>query len=293
MFDRSFYFSLKRKYVSLFGTLFNDVVIIRYDDDNKEQIIKVPIEYAPKEHMLARIESDPSLDRPYGLLMPRMSFEEMSPMTYDGDRKQLTVNKVVARIADQSDRLNYQYVPVPWNIPFNLYIYVKYNEDGAKIVEQILPWFTPNLTMSVNLIPEMNEIKDIPVVIGAVDKDDRYETNLLKKRVQIITIPFTMKAYFYGPITDTGIILTVNTSFYIANTANIEDSVGNTEVVERVIIQPGLNANGEPVNYYGPPPANTDSIPVTQITANDDFGFVETIESVPIGIPRPIGGANN
>lgn len=253
----------------------------------------MPIEFAPKEHMLARIEQDPDLDRPYSTLLPRMSFEDMSPMSYDGARKHISTNKIVAEIADNSDKLNYQYVPVPWNIPFNLYIYVKYNEDGAKIVEQILPYFTPDLTFSVNLVPEMNEYKDIPVVIGPVSKEDRYETDMQRKRLQVITIPFTMKGYFYGPVTDTGIILTVNTSFYIANTVDIRDSVGNTEVVERVIIQPGLNANGEAVNYYGPPPANTDSVPVTQITADDDFGYIETVESVPIGIPRPIGGANN
>ena len=139
----------------------------------------------------------------------------------------------------------------------------------------------------------MNEIKDIPIVIGTPRKEDRYATDLKTRRMQVWTIPFTLKGYFYGPIIETGIILIVNTSFYIANTADIADSVGNIEVSERFIITPGLDANGDAVHYYGPPPANTTSIPIREIDANSSFGYIETIESVPIGVPRPVLMANN
>jgi hypothetical protein len=214
-------------------------------------------------------------------------------MQYDGTRKLNTINQVVAEVVGSTSQLNYQYGPVPYNIEFELHVYVKYNEDGSKILEQILPWFTPDFTPTVDLIPEMNEIRDIPIVIGTPRKEDRYTTDLKTRRLQIWTIPFTVKGYFYGPIITTGIILTVNTSFYIANTANIADSVGNIDVAERFIITPGLDANGDAVHYYGPYPANTTSIPITEIDANSSFGYIETIESVPIGVPRPVLMANN
>lgn len=292
MFDQSFYFGTLRKYVSLFGTLFNDIIIIRQDADGKDQVIRVPIEFAPKEKMLARIEGDPDLDRPYSLLLPRMSFE-YGQFMYDGTRKLNTVNKVVAKIEGDNNRLNYQYGPVPYNIPWNLYVYVKHNEDGAKIIEQILPWFTPDFTVTTDIIPEMNEVRDIPVVLQNVSKEDRYEGNFQTRRMQIWTLSFLMKGYFYGPVTKTGIIKVANASFYIIHTNKTEDSIGNTEVAERIIITPGLDANGAPVNYYGTYPANTISIPVANITSNDNYGFIETYESIPIGVARPIGGANS
>ena len=277
----------------LFGTLFNDIVIIRPDADNKDQIIRVPIEYSPKEKMLARLEGDPDIDRPYSLLLPRMGFEYKT-MSYDGTRKLNTVNQVVKKVTDDANILNYQYGPVPWNIPFSLYVYVKNAEDGLKIIEQILPWFTPVWTTTVNLIPEMDEIRDIPITITGVSQDDRYTGDFKTRRMLIWTLDFVLKGYLYGPIKKTGIIKIANTSFYIANTTPIRDSVGNVDVAERLIIWPGLNANGEAVNYDGPAPAPEElgALPYTEVEANDAFGYIETYESVPIGVPRPMEGAN-
>jgi hypothetical protein len=277
----------------LFGTLFNDIVIIRPDADGKDQIIKVPIEYAPKEKMLARLESDPELDRPYSLLLPKMAFE-IKGFSYDGTRKLNTINKVVKKIVGDKNKLNYQYGPVPWNINFSLYVYVKNAEDGLKIVEQILPWFTPAWITTMDVIPEMDETKDIPVTITGCNQDDRYTGDFKTRRMLIWTLDFQLKGYLYGPIKKTAIIKIANTSFYIANTTPIRDSVGHTEVAERLIIWPGLDANGHPVHYDGPPPVPPElgSLPYTSVEANDDFVYIETYESVPVGVPRPMEGAN-
>jgi T4-like virus Myoviridae tail sheath stabiliser len=277
----------------LFGTLFNDIVIIRPDAAGKDQIIRVPIEYAPREKMMARLEADPDIDRPYSLLLPRMAFE-MTGFNYDGTRKLNTINQVVKKIIGDSNKLNYQYGPVPWNINFSLYVYVRNSEDGLKIVEQILPWFTPAWTTTVEIIPEMDESRDIPIVITGTTQEDRYSGDFKTRRMLIWTLTFQLKGYLYGPVKKTGIIKIANTSFYIANTTPIRDSVGHVDIAERLIIRPGMDANGHPLHYDGPAPIPDTvlTVPITQIDANSDFGYLETYESVPIGVPRPMEGAN-
>jgi hypothetical protein len=140
----------------------------------------------------------------------------------------------------------------------------------------------------------MDETKDIPVTLMKVSQDDRYAGDFKKRRMLIWTLDFQLKGYFYGPIQKTGIIKIANTQFYIANTTPIRDSVGHVEVAEKFTIWPGLTANGTPVNYTGVAPApNTALSPLDQlVTANSDFGYIEIIESVPVGVPRPMEGAN-
>lgn len=274
-----------------FGTLFNDIVIIRPGSDGANQIIRVPIEYSDKEKMYRRIISDPDIDRPYSILLPRMAFKHTN-FVYNQANKLNTMNKVVKKIADNSDQLNYQYGPVPWDIHFQLYVYVKNTEDGLKIIEQILPFFPPTFVVTLDLIPEMEETRDIPITLNGVNYEERYEGDLKDRRILIWTLDFTLKGYLYGPVKKTGIIKIANVSFYIANTTPISDSIGNTEVAERLIVTPGLDANGDPVNYSGPYPAITTSISINDIDANSNFGYIETYEAVPIGVPRPIAGAN-
>src|SRR5262249_1562253 len=145
------------------------------------------------------------------------------------------------------NKLKYQYMPVPWNYNFTLQVYVKNAEDGTKILEQILPFFTPQWTTTINLIDEMDVNLDIPVTIGKVTIDDSYDTGYKQRRMLIYTVPFQLKGYLYGPIRQNAIILVANTTFYIANTVDIHDSVGRVEPSERVILTPGLDANGNPV----------------------------------------------
>ena len=276
MFGHTWYFSTIRKYVILFGTLFNDIHITREDGEgNLVDLLKVPLSYAPKEKMLVRFESDPDIDRPFAALLPRMSFE-MVDMTYDTARKLHTVGRSVVKDLTDVNKLKYQYNPVPYNIRFRLHVYVKNAEDGTKIIEQILPFFTPDWTTTVRLIPEMDIVMDIPVILDDISIEDSYDGNFDKRRALIWTLEFTLKGYIYGPIKKTGIIKFANTNFYVPTVPDgqLQNAVGNTAPIERVTVRPGLTANGTPTSKL------EESISLAEIEASDDFGFIINIDNI-------------
>jgi len=275
MFGHSFYFSTIRKYIILMGTLINDIRITRTDSNgNLIDLIKVPLSYAPKEKMLTRFENDPNIDRPFGILLPRMSFEMVS-MEYDGSRKLSTINRISAKDED-TNKLKYQYNPVPYNIKFKVYVYVKNAEDGTKIIEQILPFFTPEWTSSVRLIPEMDVIMDIPVILDSISIQDTYTQDFKDRRALIWNLDFTLKGYIYGPVKKSNIIKFANTTFYLPNVPDgqLQKAVNNTDPATRITVQPGLTANGEPTSNLSL------SIPRNEIEVSDDFGFIINIEEL-------------
>jgi hypothetical protein len=278
MFGGPFYFGLIRKYVILMGTLLNQIRITRTDKTgNVISLLKVPITYGPKDKMLARIKQDPGIDRPTAMLpLPMISFE-MGKMSYDGTRKLNTIGKMSVKDNSNISKFKYQYNPVPYNIDFKIYIYAKNAEDGTKIVEQILPYFTPDWTTTVKLIPEMEITMDIPIILTNITQTDNYDGDFTKRRAIIWQLDFVLKGYLYGPVKNSGIIKFIKTNFYIPTTDNISDGVGVTPVAERITIQPGLNANGEPINYTGRPNPNTGTIPYVEIESDDDYGFITMI----------------
>jgi hypothetical protein len=280
MFGNPFYFSLIRKYVILVGTLFNNVRITRSDSSgNQTALIKVPITYAPKDKMLARVIQDTAIDRQTATIpLPAISFE-MGRMTYDGARKLNTIGKVSVKDVTNASKFKYQYNPVPYNIEFKVYVYAKNAEDGTKIIEQILPYFTPDWTTTVNLIPEMEVTMDIPVTLNNIGYSDTYDGDFKDRRAIIWTLDLVLKGYIYGPVKKSGIIKFINTNFYIPDVEDLQlqTAVGNTPIAEKVTIQPGLAANGSPINYFGGPNPNTGTIPYIQIDADDDFGFITQI----------------
>mgnify|MGYP003339332321 CR=1 FL=1 len=273
MFNNPYYFSIIRKYVILFGTLFNDIRITRSDSSgNLKDVIRVPITYAPKDKMIVRVTQDPNIDRQAAIQLPFISFE-ISGIEYDGGRKLPSVNRVVATNASISNNnLNYQYVPVPYNIGFTLTVYVKNAEDGTKIIEQILPYFTPDWTVTANMIPEMNVKMDIPVILDRVSINDSYDGDFKVRRALTWTLDFTLKGYVYGPVKNSKIIKFANVEFFDSGKYdNIKDSVGVTDPVAYIQVQPGLTSNGQPTSN------SSLSVPVADIIASDDFGFVTTI----------------
>jgi hypothetical protein len=278
MFGKPFYFSLIRKYVILMGTLLNDIRITRTDSSgNVTSLLKVPITYAAKDKMLARVIQDPGIDRPSATTpLPMISFE-MGKMAYDGTRKLNTIGKVSVKDPDDASIFKYQYNPVPYNIQFKVFVYAKNAEDGTKIIEQILPYFTPDWTTTVNLIPEVNVTMDIPIVLNNIGYSDNYDGEFEKRRAIIWELDFILKGYIYGPVKKSGIIKFIKTNFYIPTTNTAAQGVGITPVAERVTIQPGLDANGNPINYYGGPNANTGTLPYLEIDADDDYGFITQI----------------
>jgi hypothetical protein len=263
-----FYFDLVRKYIALFGTLFNDVYIDRYDSSNNViKHIRVPITYSPKDKMLARVSTDPLIDRQTALVSPRISYE-MTGMNYSPSRHIAKTQKVVVRINDSDSNMKRQYTPVPYDMTFNLYIYAKNAKDSTKILEQILPFFTPSWTPTVELISEMEEVKDIPIVLNSVMSEDNYEDAIENRRSIVWTLTFTMQGWFYGPVVRTGIIKFANVTFYIPNTANIRSSVGTIPGVERITVQPGLDANGNPTSNLEL------TIPYADINEADDWTYI-------------------
>jgi len=280
MFGGPFYFGLIRKYVILMGTLLNNIRITRTDKEgNVINLMKVPITYGPKDKMLARIMQDPAIDRENAVTaLPIISFE-IGKMRYDGDRKLPTINKVSVSRKDDKNKFKYQYAPVPYNLDFKVFIYAKNVEDGTKIIEQVLPYFTPDWTTTCKLIPEVDIVMDIPVILNNIEYSDNYAGDFKDRRAIIWELDFIMKGYFYGPVKTGGIIKFITTNFYIPGVPDgeLRDAVGKTPVAERVTIQPGLDANGNPINYYGGPNSNTGTIPYNEIEVDDDYGFITMI----------------
>jgi hypothetical protein len=266
MFGQSYYFDLIRKYVILIGTLMDDINIVHTDaNNNRTAIIKVPVMYAPKDKMLARVIQDPNIDRQTATTtLPMISFE-MGQMQYDGDRKLNTITKIAYK--KDATNFKYQYSPVPYNFSFKVYIYVKNAEDGTKIIEQILPYFTPDWTTTVKLIPEVEEIKDIAVILNHVGYEDNYTSDFKDRRAIIWTLDLVLKGYLYGPIKTAPIINFVNTNFFIPADV-ITDAIGNGNSVITKNYYPGLTSNATSTSNASL------TIDYRTIEATDDYGFI-------------------
>lgn len=265
----TWYHQLIRKYIVVFGRIFSDIEIERTINGNRTQIMVVPLTYAAKEKMLTRVATDPNIDRQTAIILPVMSFE-IDGIRYDGSRKLPTVTRIATPNADKNV-LNYGYSPVPYNIDMKLYVYVKNNEDGTKIIEQILPFFTPDWTMSINLVPELGVTQDVPIVLNNVSFEDSYDGDFRERRAIIWTLDFTIKGYFYGPVRKSGVIKFVNTNIHIATTNTAAESVGVDPASAKVTIQPGLLANGSPTTN------SQLTIPYSEISINDDYGYVTVV----------------
>ncbi len=235
------YHEIFRKTVVAFGTLFNNIELRRSTD-----VMKVPLAYGPKQKFLARLDQNPDpTNKRVQITLPRISFE-INGITYDPSRKVSPTQKI--KFAKDSDENKNAYMPVPYNLSFELAIISKNQEDGLQILEQILPFFQPHYNLSVKLVSEVDETKDVPVVLTSVDYEDDYENDFQTRRAIIYTLQFTVKTYLYGPVTDAKTVKKVITDYYT-----------------------DTNANTAPrqVRYtVEPDPVTADS--------DDDFGFGET-----------------
>lgn len=265
MFGQTFYHKTLRKYVTLFGTLFNDVYINRANNSNTTvDTLKIPITYGPKSKTFQRLDSDPLLNRPFETSVPRMAFE-MTGMAYDPARKLVSANKGYITVNPLNNGIKYAYNPVPYNIDFSLYIQVKNAEDGTRILEQILPYFTPEWTTTVNLIPDIGARLDIPVIINNVSSEDSYEGDASEQRRIIWTLNFTMKGYIFGPVKkpseiDSALIKQAQVNFFPHPTSNTSG--------EYVKIYPGMLANGSPTSNASL------TIDKSLIDSDDDWAFI-------------------
>lgn len=215
MLNQTFYWGTTRKAIIAFGNLFNDIFIERRNAAGSViQRLKVPLAYAPKQKMIARIEAQPNLeDQRQQIVLPRMSFEILG-LDYDPTRKLSPINSNRAINSDDVTRIRAQYAPTPYNINVNLYVYSKNQDDGLQIIEQILPYFNPDYNLSLKAIPELDIKNDLPVILNNVTFDDDYEGDFAVRRSIIWTLSFTIKINYYGPVNKTGIIRRVNANIY-------------------------------------------------------------------------------
>lgn len=257
-----------RKYSVIFGALFNDVFVIRLDSSSNEvQRLKVPIGYGPKEKFLARVNSNPDgthIGKP-AISLPRMAFQMMG-MEYDSSRKLISTHRVSTPIANNASAMLATYNPVPYNIHYNLWVMVKSATDGTRIVEQILPIFKPQYTVTADILPAMQLEHDIPIVLNSCTISDDYEGNWEKRRQLIWELNFTVKGFVYGQQVSTGLIKLAQTSIFATT------SVSNVASFEVISVQPGLTANGLPTTKIG------ETIPYSQINKNDDWAYIVQID---------------
>ena len=214
-----FYNEILRRTIIAFGSLFNSISIKQSGGETDASIIRVPLAYGPTQKFLARLTQSPDLNKATSLSLPRMSFE-FTGLTYDPGRKVTTTQKIVVQNPD-SDTPDEKksYMPVPYNMQFELAIMTKLNDDALQIVEQILPYFQPSYNLTVNLVGSINEKRDIPIILENVTMQDDYEGDFESRRVLLYTLRFTAKTYLFGPVSDASKdIITRSTVNYLTGT---------------------------------------------------------------------------
>ena len=248
MLGQQFYHETIRKIVVSFGTIFNDIHLVRKDNDGTIiQTMKVPLAYGPRQKFLVRLQDDPDLGSKVAVTLPRIGFE-ITGLSYDATRKLNRVQKFKKVKTGNTKQLQSQYMPVPYNIDFGLYILSKQSDDALQIVEQILPYFQPDYTITLRDMPDMDIKRDVPVVLTNVGYEDDYQGDFTASRSIIYSLDFTAKFYLYGPVTSAKVIKTVQ--------------------ADQFTDMPDKSPKREQRYTVTPTPASAD--------ADDDFGFNET-----------------
>ena len=214
--NAQFYHRTIRKMVVVFGTLFNDLEIVRYTQAGvPKEKWKVPLSFAPKERFLTAITSDPNLIKSINTVVPRMSFN-LDSLEYDSNRKQVSTLMNFAKSSDNNS-VSTQFVPIPYNFQFSLSIYVRNTEDGTQILEQILPFFTPDFNVTVDFIPEMNQKYNVPIILDSVASTVEFEgaSNEGSTRLIMWDLTFTAKSFIWPPVHSGKYIKSANTNTMI------------------------------------------------------------------------------
>ena len=301
MLGSTFYHQTIRKYVAVFGTLFNDINIERKNSsDVIVERIKVPLAYGPKQKWLLAVQDTTADRKVTATRTPRMGFA-MTGVSYDSARKLNTIGRnVKANTSSTTTSMVTMYNPVPYNFDFQLFILVKNAEDGTQILEQILPYFTPEFTVTVNTIPDMNIKADVPITLNSADVADEYEGDLSARRTITWTLSFTLKGFIYPNVTSGQIIKSIEVNFRIpggdkeielAEFIIFEDSTPDTT---NYILLDGYNEGTSYRTFSRARIVNentTDGVQDATIksrvtiapsplsaTANSDYGFSETFE---------------
>ena len=248
MLGQQFYHETIRKIIVAFGTTFNNIQLVRKNNDGDiVQSMKVPLAYGPQQKFLVRLNEDADLSKQVAITLPRIGFE-IQNLSYDPARKLNRVQKFKKVKSGRSNTLESQYMPVPYNLSVQLYVMAKQSDDALQIVEQILPFFQPDYTLTINDMADMGIKRDIPIVLNSISYEDNYQGDFETRRALIYTLDFSVKFYLYGPVTSSGVIKTVQVDQY----ADIPDNSPRREQRYKVTPKP------------------------TSADADDDFGFNET-----------------
>ena len=257
-----FYHEIIRKSVIAFGTLFNDVHIRHQDAAGKDiNEMKVPVSYGPRQKFLARIQQQPELNKATQLSLPRMSFE-VNNITYDPSRKTGVTQTFKVKDGKQVKKV---FMPVPYNLGFELNILTKLQDDSLQILEQVLPFFQPGFTLTIDLVNSIGEKRDVPMVLDSINFTDDYEGNFETRRALIYTLNFTAKTFMFGPVADStdGLIRKVQLDYY----TDTNTRTASREMRYTVAAKAKKDYNEDTViDQYDDP----------LIPPGDDFGFTET-----------------
>ena len=248
MLGQQFYHETIRKVIVSFGTMFNDIQLVRKDNDGSIiQTMKVPLAYGPREKFLVRLREDVDLTKQVAISLPRIGFE-IKNLSYDPARKLNRVQKFKTVKGTESKQLDTQYMPVPYNLELELYIMAKQSDDALQIVEQILPYFQPDYTITISDLGGGTK-RDVPVVLNSISYEDNYEGDFEQRRALIYTLSFNAKFYLFGPVSSAKVIKTVQ--------------------VDQYTDMPDQSPKREQRYTVTPKPSTAD--------ADDDFGFNETV----------------
>jgi len=248
MLGTQFYHETIRKVIVSFGTMFNNISLVRKDNSGVAiQAMKVPLAYGPREKFLVRLNEDADLTKQVAITLPRIGFE-IKNLSYDPTRKLNRVQQFKKVKGANTQQLDAQYMPVPYNLELELYIMAKQSDDALQIVEQILPYFQPDYTLTLNDMADMGIKRDVPVILNGISYEDDYQGDFTTRRALIYTLSFTAKFYLYGPVTSSKVIKTVQVDQY----TDLPDTSPKRE--QRLTVTPN--------------PTSAD--------AEDDFGFNET-----------------
>ena len=277
-----FYHEILRRTIIGFGTIFNNIQVQHVNDDKEVvSVLEVPLAYGPIQKFLARVEQQPNLNAPVQTTLPRMSFE-ITGLTYDTSRKLTTTQSFVSKSVTDSSDIRRTYLPAPYNLAIDLNIMTKLNDDMLQILEQILPYFQPSYTLTINYIDKIGEKRDVPIVLENIIMEDTYEGDYTTRRALIYTLKFIAKIYLFGPVSsgaDKDIIRKVSLGFVAGDTRSV-----SKDLTYSVTPLAAKNYTGEPVTTLNKDIEATDTtievvdatnIPVKSFfTINDETLYV-------------------
>ena len=291
MLGSTFYHQTIRKYVAVFGTLFNDLNVERKNTAGAVlERIKVPLGYGPKQKWILSTQTTTDDRRVVSTKVPRMGFA-LTGLAYDSVRKLNTIGRNIAANTSSSGSVNSQYNPVPYNFDFELFILVNNAEDGTQILEQILPYFAPQFTVTVNTIPSMGIKTDVPIILNSASQSDEYEGDLATRRTIIWTLSFLMKGMIYPDVKTGSVIKEIVVNFRIPGDDQTDFEVkyitletSDSDTTDYILLETG---NYERIASEDSSEGASESTVKTRYTvtpapstalASDDYGFSETFE---------------